>query len=108
MESNLIKLSSFFYNKQNISVTKNKLKLFIKEGYLKIYQINNEIYFDRDKIIEILHVENDLSDNYLSTENFLQTICRASSTTTYRKKLIEILSKCNLVYKIKTVNYRNS
>ncbi|RID83276.1 hypothetical protein [Mesobacillus zeae] len=108
MDRNLIKLSSFFYNKQNIPATKHKIKLLIKEGYLKTFRINKEIYFYRDEVTEIFQIENDLSENYFNTESFLQTVCRASSTTSYRKQLIEILSKCNQVYKINTVNYRNS
>ncbi|RST76211.1 hypothetical protein D4T97_005375 [Siminovitchia acidinfaciens] len=108
MDGNLIKLSSFFYNKQNIPVTKNKVKLLIQEGYLKIFQINNDVYFNRDEVMKIVHIEKELSENYLSTDNFLQIVCKSSSTTSYRKHLSEILSKCNKVYKIKTTNYRNS
>ncbi|WP_415781072.1 hypothetical protein, partial [Mesobacillus zeae] len=93
MDRNLIKLSSFFYNKQNIPATKHKIKLLIKEGYLKTFRINKEIYFYRDEVTEIFQIENDLSENYFNTESFLQTVCRASSTTSYRKQLIEILSK---------------
>jgi len=108
LEDNLIKLSSFFYNKQNIPVTKNKVKLLIQEGYLNVNRINNVAYFNRDEVMKVVQIEKDLSENYLSTDSFLQTVCRSSSTTSYRKHLSEILSKCNQVYKIKTVNYRNS
>lgn len=108
LERNLIKLSSFFYNKQNIPITKNKVNLLIKEGYIKIYKIDNEIYFNRDDVIKIVQIENDLSKNYISTDSFLQTVCRTSSATFHRNYIVEILSKCNLVYRIRTINYRNS
>src|SRR5699024_4374218 len=57
---------------------------------------------------KIVQIEKDLSENYLSTDNFLQIVCRSSSPSSYRERLNEILSKCNQVYNINTVNYRNS
>lgn len=108
MEDNLIDLSSFYYNKRNIPVTKNKVKLLIQEGHLNIIEINNVAYFNRDEIMKIVQIEKDLSENYLSTDNFLQIVCRSSSPSSYRERLNEILSKCNQVYNINTVNHRNS
>ena len=108
MEDNLINLSSFYYNKQNIPVTKNKVELLIQEGHLKISRINNICYFNRDEIMKVVQIEKDLAENYLSTDGFLKIVCRSSSPTSYRKHLYEILSKCNQVYKINAVNYRNS
>src|SRR5699024_8011985 len=89
-------------------VTKNKVKLLIQEGLLNIMEINNVAYFNRDEIMKIVQIEKDLSENYLSTDNFLQIVCRSSSPSSYRERLNEILSKCNQVYNINTVNYRNS
>lgn len=108
MEDNLIDLSSFYYNKQNIPVTKNKVKLLIQEGNLTVNRINNVAYFNRDEIMKVVQIEKDLSENYLSSDSFLQTVCRSSSSTPYREQLGEILSMCNQVYKINTVSYRDS
>lgn len=108
MEDNLIDLSSFYYNKQNIPVTKNKVKLLIQEGNLTVNRINNVAYFNRDEIMKVVQIEKDLSENYLSSDSFLQTVCRSSSSTPYREQLGEILSMCNQLYKINTVSYRDS
>lgn len=108
MNKNLIKLSSFYYNKKDIPVTKRKVKTLIRESYLYINVINNETYFYYDDLLNIVNIEKDLSENYLSSDDFLQVVCKSTSTTSYRKQIYEILSKCNLIYKIKTVNYRNS
>ena len=108
MENNLIKLTSFSYNKQSIPLTKSKINILIKGGYLKTKKIHNEEYFYRDEAMNILKIEQDLTDNYLTTEKFLIRVCRTSSTTFYSKSLIEILSKCNQVCKIKSVKYINS
>ncbi|MDQ0298696.1 hypothetical protein J2S78_001104 [Salibacterium salarium] len=108
MEDNHIDLSSFYYNKHNIPVTKNKVKLLIQEGHLTVNRINNIAYFNRDEIMKVVKIEKNISENYLSTDSFLKTVCRSSSCASYREHLFEILSKCNQLYKIHTVNYRDS
>lgn len=108
MENNHIKLASFFYNQQNIPLTKNKVQNLVKEGCLKVIQINNEAYFNSHEAMKIVKKEKELAKNYLSTESFLKIVCRTSVTNFYRKSLIEILSKCNQVHNIKNIRYRNT
>lgn len=107
MRNNYFNLKTFNYGKLGLFITKNKLTLLVKEGYLETKKINNINYIKYDKLTEIIELENELSNNYMSTNSFLQTVCRTSSSNLYKNQLTNILQKCNQLCRIRAINYRN-
>lgn len=103
--NSLIQLSSFYYNHQSILITKKRVEELLSKGFLQKILIDEEVYFYKHELTELLQKEQLVSSEFFTKIEFLSAINNTSSFQGLKKSVEEIHELCSSIHNIKIKNH---